>query len=282
MVAARDGHAAVAKLLLDAGADRERADAGRGAAALHPAERVAAGPLEGHRHRPRRLARGPRQALPGRRAPRRRCSTRRATGDLDVDDGSSSSAARTSSSRTATASRRCIDAILNASVFRVNRAGAQRSPRDRERCCSTRARTSTRRTGTARRRSGPPSTCATSSSARRTRERSIRDEALALIERLLERRRESERAHARVSARAALHRRRSSAPSRGSISRARRRSCARPRPATSRVMRLLLEHGADPNIATDAGTTPLMVAAGVNWAVARDLRRRAEPRCSKP
>jgi ankyrin repeat protein len=35
-----------------------------------------------------------------------------------------------------------------------------------------------------------------------------------------------------------------------------------------RVLRLLLEHGADPNIATAAGTTPLMVAAGVNWAVA--------------
>jgi uncharacterized protein len=34
------------------------------------------------------------------------------------------------------------------------------------------------------------------------------------------------------------------------------------------VMRLLLMHGADPNIATEAGTTPLMVAAGVNWAVA--------------
>jgi ankyrin repeat protein len=34
------------------------------------------------------------------------------------------------------------------------------------------------------------------------------------------------------------------------------------------VMRLLLEHGADPNIPTYAGTTPLMVAAGVNWAVA--------------
>jgi ankyrin repeat protein len=33
------------------------------------------------------------------------------------------------------------------------------------------------------------------------------------------------------------------------------------------AMRLLLEHGADPNIATDGGTTPLMVAAGVNWAV---------------
>jgi ankyrin repeat protein len=33
------------------------------------------------------------------------------------------------------------------------------------------------------------------------------------------------------------------------------------------VMRLLLDHGADPNIATAAGTTPLMVAAGVNYAV---------------
>ncbi len=32
-------------------------------------------------------------------------------------------------------------------------------------------------------------------------------------------------------------------------------------------MRLLLKHGADPSIATDAGTTPLMVAAGVNFAV---------------
>jgi ankyrin len=34
------------------------------------------------------------------------------------------------------------------------------------------------------------------------------------------------------------------------------------------VMRLLVAHGADPNIATYAGTTPLMAAAGVNWAVA--------------
>ncbi|MBN1237585.1 MAG: ankyrin repeat domain-containing protein [Gammaproteobacteria bacterium] len=33
------------------------------------------------------------------------------------------------------------------------------------------------------------------------------------------------------------------------------------------VMRLLLAFGADPNIPTYAGTTPLMVAAGVNWAV---------------
>jgi ankyrin repeat protein len=35
------------------------------------------------------------------------------------------------------------------------------------------------------------------------------------------------------------------------------------------VMRLLLEHGADPNISTMAGTTALMAAAGVNWTVAQ-------------
>jgi uncharacterized protein len=33
------------------------------------------------------------------------------------------------------------------------------------------------------------------------------------------------------------------------------------------VMRLLVAHGADPNIATYEGTTPLMAAAGVNWVV---------------
>jgi len=31
------------------------------------------------------------------------------------------------------------------------------------------------------------------------------------------------------------------------------------------VMRLLLDHGADPNIDTYTGTSPLMAAAGVNW-----------------
>jgi ankyrin repeat protein len=35
------------------------------------------------------------------------------------------------------------------------------------------------------------------------------------------------------------------------------------------TMRLLLEHGADPNLPTQAGTTPLMAAAGVNWVVAQ-------------
>jgi ankyrin repeat protein len=35
------------------------------------------------------------------------------------------------------------------------------------------------------------------------------------------------------------------------------------------AMRLLVEHGADPNLATFAGTTPLMAAAGVNWVVAQ-------------
>lgn len=33
------------------------------------------------------------------------------------------------------------------------------------------------------------------------------------------------------------------------------------------TMRLLLEHGADPNIATFEGTTALMAAAGINWVV---------------
>lgn len=35
------------------------------------------------------------------------------------------------------------------------------------------------------------------------------------------------------------------------------------------VMKLLLEHGADPHIATFEGTTPLMAAAGVNWVYAQ-------------
>ena len=35
------------------------------------------------------------------------------------------------------------------------------------------------------------------------------------------------------------------------------------------TMRLLLEHGADPNLPTPAGTTPLMAASGVNWVVAQ-------------
>lgn len=35
------------------------------------------------------------------------------------------------------------------------------------------------------------------------------------------------------------------------------------------VMRLLLEHGADPDIATYGGTTALMAASGVNWTVAQ-------------
>jgi ankyrin repeat protein len=35
------------------------------------------------------------------------------------------------------------------------------------------------------------------------------------------------------------------------------------------VMRLLVDHGANPAITTNAGTTPLMAAAGVNWVVAQ-------------
>ena len=33
------------------------------------------------------------------------------------------------------------------------------------------------------------------------------------------------------------------------------------------VMKLLLKHGADPNIPTIGGTTPLMAAAGINWVI---------------
>jgi uncharacterized protein len=35
------------------------------------------------------------------------------------------------------------------------------------------------------------------------------------------------------------------------------------------TMRLLLAHGADPNLPTQGGTTPLMAASGVNWVVAQ-------------
>jgi ankyrin repeat protein len=39
------------------------------------------------------------------------------------------------------------------------------------------------------------------------------------------------------------------------------------------LMRLLLEHGADPNIGTNDGATPLMAAAGINWVVAQTFSR---------
>ncbi len=42
------------------------------------------------------------------------------------------------------------------------------------------------------------------------------------------------------------------------------------------LMRLLLDKGADPNIATFAGTTPLMAAAGVNWVVGQTFTESKE------
>lgn len=42
------------------------------------------------------------------------------------------------------------------------------------------------------------------------------------------------------------------------------------------VMRMLVEHGADPGIATFAGTTPLMAAAGVNWVFNQTFDEGAE------
>jgi uncharacterized protein len=42
------------------------------------------------------------------------------------------------------------------------------------------------------------------------------------------------------------------------------------------LMRLLLDHGADPNIATNDGSTPLMAAAGLNWVVSQTFSRSDE------
>jgi ankyrin repeat protein len=39
------------------------------------------------------------------------------------------------------------------------------------------------------------------------------------------------------------------------------------------VMRLLLQHGADPNIATKEGSTALMAASGINWIPAQTFTR---------
>jgi ankyrin repeat protein len=39
------------------------------------------------------------------------------------------------------------------------------------------------------------------------------------------------------------------------------------------LMRLLLEHGADPNLGSHDGATPLMAAAGINWVVAQTYSR---------
>ena len=43
------------------------------------------------------------------------------------------------------------------------------------------------------------------------------------------------------------------------------RSCARRSRAISKLMRLLLAHGADPKIATTVDVTALQVAAGIGW-----------------
>jgi ankyrin repeat protein len=48
--------------------------------------------------------------------------------------------------------------------------------------------------------------------------------------------------------------------------------------ADTATMRLLVEHGADPNLPTLAGTTPLMAAAGVNWVVAQTYTESVEAR----
>ena len=48
--------------------------------------------------------------------------------------------------------------------------------------------------------------------------------------------------------------------------------------ADTTTMRLLVERGADPNLSTLAGTTPLMAAAGVNWVVAQTYTESVQAR----
>jgi len=48
--------------------------------------------------------------------------------------------------------------------------------------------------------------------------------------------------------------------------------------ADTTAMRLLVRYGADPNLPTLAGTTPLMAAAGVNWVVAQTYTESIEAR----
>jgi ankyrin repeat protein len=48
--------------------------------------------------------------------------------------------------------------------------------------------------------------------------------------------------------------------------------------ADTAAMRLLVERGADPNLPTLAGTTPLMAAAGVNWVVAQTYTESTQAR----
>jgi ankyrin repeat protein len=95
----------------------------------------------------------------------------------------------------------------------------------------------------------------------------VRDEAFALIERLLE-----AGANPNARTREFPHERRYIVVAVGSVAwvdLAGQTPFLRAAAAGDvRVMRLLLAHGADPNIATANGTTPLMVAAGINWAVA--------------
>ena len=109
----------------------------------------------------------------------------------------------------------------------------------------------------------------------RNNERNVRDEALALIDRLLEL-----GADPNARTREFPHERRFIVEVVGSVAWVDltgqtpflRAAAA----GDLEVMHRLLERGADPTIATYAGTTPLMVAAGVNWAVDETYTRGPE------
>ncbi len=264
MVAARDGHAA-GEAVARRRRRSERANA-------EPRSRRASYRRASRRRVSRKASAssvpaGPRTGASGSRprARRRRCSTRRATA-TSTSRGCSSSAARNLELADGNGVTPLIDAILNASVFRANLtgrsdhlaiasflldAGANVNAQDWYGETPLWAAVDLRNLelGPAEKRTG------------------VRDEALALVERLLQ-----AGANPNARTREFPHERRYTVSIVGSVAWVDltgqtpflRAAAA----GDVTVMRLLLEHGADPNIATDAGTTPLMVAAGVNWAVA--------------
>ncbi len=264
MVAARDGHAAVAKLLIDAGADPNAQTPAEKPPRFIPPSESPPGLSKGIG-----IVRAGWPADRGKRFPAAGAKTpllyAARDGHLDVvgllvERGANLELADGNGVTP------LIDAILNASVFRANRtgrsdhlaiasflldAGANVNAQDwyGETPLWTAVDLRNLELGPAEKRT------------------QVRDEALALIERLLQ-----AGANPNARTREFPHERRYTVSIVGSVAWADltgqtpflRAAAA----GDLTVMRLLLEHGADPSIATYTGTTPLMVAAGVNWAVA--------------